>query len=445
MPPSLFSHCANQLPVTPSKSSTFERTLPGAFNISYVNEDPITGDLISETFRIGDATITGQMLALANNGSNLDGVLGLGYTLIESTNQGPNPFTYPTVVDQLFDQGKINLKAYSLFLDSRDAKTGSIIFGGMDTDKYIGDLVQVPMAPRVSPQGDPVFDSLAIYLNHLKITNGTQTTNLTASALHEHVSLDSGSSLSYLPNDVAKTLFKALGAVDDTKLTHGPDASGGVFVNCSLKTSSLTIDYIFGDSETEAKIRVPISDIIYTSAEMLGEEYRYNTSSCVLGINPSISGMSLLGGTFLKSAYVVYDLSNNVMGLAQMNPDSTTEKIVDFKESDITIPGASKIASLVHPAETTTFYGGLENISSGTRIRMLSTTSTGTSTGTTAPTGVAAVPTQDSDAAPTASPSVTSSPAPRNSGERITATSGIIVGFAVSMATFLLSSGWLFI
>jgi len=54
--------------------------------------------------------------------------------VLVNPNRGYDANTYPVILDTMFDQGVINLKAFSLYLDSKDAKAGSIIFGGIDTE-----------------------------------------------------------------------------------------------------------------------------------------------------------------------------------------------------------------------------------------------------------------------------------------------------------------------
>jgi len=70
--------------------------------------------------------------------------MGVGYDTNEATNDGPNG-VYPSIMDNLVADGVINRKAYSLYLNDLQANKGSIIFGGIDTTKYTGDLVALPL------------------------------------------------------------------------------------------------------------------------------------------------------------------------------------------------------------------------------------------------------------------------------------------------------------
>ena len=413
-----------------------------SFNITYAGGNFAMGDYISENIHIGGATVKGQTLGLATRARYWTGLMGLGYTLTEASNNGfdDTPFTYPTLLDEMFDQGLINLKAYSLYLNSFDSQTGSIIFGGMDTDKYIGDLVQMPVITRISSKGTQIYDHFTVAMTSMSVNNGAGDVTLTSSA--SPVLLDSGTTLSYIPDIVARQLFDVVGATDDTYSARGPNASGFVYVYCNIVNDPFTFTFKFGDSKNTVGITIPISELVYPIETIFGSiensPYPDDTGDgiCVFGINPSIDGMAILGDTFLRSAYVVYDMSNNVVAMAQMNPRSTKENIVDFKESDTTIPGVSKVATGVEVVHTKTFYGGVENVSSGTRVRVLTTSATETASGTATTTG------GDLTSVTSSSTSVSTS-APPSSGERIGGSS-VMVGLGVSICAVMLSGSLFF-
>jgi hypothetical protein len=71
--------------------------------------------------------------------------LGLGLPALEAyvTNGGNK--TYPTVLDQMVDQGLIKTRAYSLWLDHKDATMGNILFGGVDTALYMEPMWSLDM------------------------------------------------------------------------------------------------------------------------------------------------------------------------------------------------------------------------------------------------------------------------------------------------------------
>ena len=72
---------------------------------------------------------------------------------------------------------------------------------------------------------------------------------------------------------------------------------------------------------------------------------------CQFGIQRSYASPWTLGDTFLRSAYVVYDLENNEIGLAATDFNSTEEKIVAFESQGAKIPSATRASNTVSTEE----------------------------------------------------------------------------------------------
>jgi hypothetical protein len=58
----------------------------------------------------------------------------------------------------------------------------------------------------------------------------------------------------------------------------------------------------------------------------------------------------VLGDTFLRSAYVVYDLENNEISIAQTNFNATTENIQEIQKGADGVPNATGVANAVSTA-----------------------------------------------------------------------------------------------
>lgn len=82
--------------------------------------------------------------------------MGVGFDTNEAANQNPEG-VYPSVMDNLQSAGIIHRKAYSLYLNDLQADKGAIIFGGVDTTKYTGDLVALPLQVRPEPAPSSSF------------------------------------------------------------------------------------------------------------------------------------------------------------------------------------------------------------------------------------------------------------------------------------------------
>ncbi|KAI1497918.1 aspartic peptidase domain-containing protein [Biscogniauxia marginata] len=352
----------------PSESSTYSMVSRDSFRIQYVDSSGAEGDYIKDTFSIGGANITNLQMGLAENSSINSGLLGVGFPANVASRE-----KYPNIMDLFEEQGLIATQAYSLYLDDLYAETGTILFGGLDTEKYIGELKSIPIIPDSRSQN---YTSFTVALNSLTMTadNGT-VTNVTQTAFP--VILDSGTTLTYLPSSMVNRIFAAFGAVDDTSL----DGTGLVYVSCNHLTDNknFTFDFQFG-GDNGPLIRVPIDEVIlddvkgYIEIGLVVPELPFE-NVCSFGIQPN-SGIYLLGDTFLRSAYVVYDLSNKEIALAPSNLNSTKSNIVEItKESGV--PDVTGVASQVSVKQTATGLPG--NDASGS--------TTGTATGTAAATG----------------------------------------------------------
>ncbi|KAJ0123276.1 acid protease [Diaporthe amygdali] len=316
----------------PSQSSTYEVLIPGGFQIQYLDGSTASGDYIADHFEIGDTVIEALQMGLANETASGTGVLGIGFTANEAAE-----VAYPNLVDEMVEQGLIPTKAYSLYLNDYQSSTGNILFGGVDTEKFIGSLTVIPILPDAQTENYTSF-SVNMTAVSFAFPNGT-TYNATLQDNGLNAVLDSGTTLSYFPDDLAAPFFKALGAYTYSSL----GSTGLTMVECSLLDSGLNLTFRFNDS---VSITVPADELVI---DAFGD-YRGAIpasipleSPCLFGIQNSGDSLpsenarqidfALLGDTFLRSAYVVYDLDNRQIALAQANLNSTDTNVQELTET----------------------------------------------------------------------------------------------------------------
>ncbi|CZT01978.1 hypothetical protein WAI453_007831 [Rhynchosporium graminicola] len=148
------------------------------------------------------------------------------------------------------------------------------------------------------------------------------------------------------------------------------------FVDCKLRNtlSDRTITLGFGGTEG-AKIEVPIQDLIRPAPgcneetiesmqDENGPPLLDSHCPCYLAIDQSPKSHSndkteimVLGDALLRHAYVVYDLQNNVIGMAQRNFNSDTSNIVEFGKK---MKGFLGMQSIKATASTASRSGGTE-------------------------------------------------------------------------------------
>lgn len=296
------------------------------FDIEYGDGDHEHGDYITDVITIGGTTVQNMTMGLAYQAAEGQGLLGVGYDLLESS--APN-YTFPTIIDQLKKAGTIERAAFSLWLNDLDSDTGSILFGGVDTSKYHGDLVGLPIQQNIHGH----YTEFRVDLTAISFDDDSGSHVLTADNFSTPALLDSGTTLTQLPPDVATALFGGLGAVS---------AGGTQYVPCSYATSNASLTYTFG-GEGGPTISVPLSEIIDTvpSHEKL---FGNNVPACVVLAQASADGDIILGDSFLRSAYVVYDLENNEVAIAATNFNATKADIQAIP-SGTGMPGVSSTAT----------------------------------------------------------------------------------------------------
>ncbi|TQV93077.1 hypothetical protein V2A60_003611 [Cordyceps javanica] len=350
LPPS----CLKQF--DPKSSSTFKTTIRNGFKIKYLDNSSSSGDYFNDTVTIGDSiTIKQQQLGLARQSGTATGLMGLGMSVGVAARK-----EYPTIVDNLVSQGHIETAAFSLYLDSITESHGSFLFGGIDSKKYFGDLATLPLVPDDIHGSDNVT-SYAVNLGSFSV-DGMSLPSLKTKAI-----LDTGATLVLLPGRVVDPVHEKLGVLSIPSLSTP-------FIDCAAANKDTKTKFNFQfDGKT---ISVPLKEMIINSFEghqdifkdpRLGGRFKNMDKVCMFGIasadhykipqqsDPYSTGSSssqgpeyaLLGDTFLRSAYVVYNLARQEVSIAQAYPKSNETNIVTLKANSA-IPA---IKGMDSPAE----------------------------------------------------------------------------------------------
>lgn len=270
-----------------------------------------------------------------------EGILGIGYTgnEVQVGQYGDEP--YDNLPKAMVKAGLIKSNAYSLWLNDLDASEGSILFGGVNTEKYHGTLETLPVQ-----EVNGGYSAFYIALTEVALSTSSKNKKYTPdSSLPAAVLLDSGSSLTYLPNAIVKEIY------DDLSVTYIPSDGVG-YVPCSLANNDFNISYTF----SSPVINVSGRELVLDNGD---SHFRNGDRACIFGIVPADGSSAVLGDTFLRSAYVVYDLANNEISLANTNFNSTEDNIVEIGTGTDAVPSATAVANPV----TSVVVGG-----SGARI-----------------------------------------------------------------------------
>jgi hypothetical protein len=340
--------CAATGTYSSNKSSTYQ-LMNADFHAQYGTPEIDIGDYVSDTVHINGVSLPNVTFGLALKESGAGdsfGILGVGYTM----NEGGYRFNhntslvYPTVLDQLVTSGTIDRHVFSLFLNDQAAGKGSILFGGVDSGKYTGALTALPIIQN-NYNGTMVYLEYRVALTSISINSETGNSVLTSSNFSNAALLDSGTTSMDLPMSVAQAIYSGLGAKNLSSTTY--------VTSCVYMNSNSTLSFQFG-GPTGPTVNVSFAEILVPTGTNFGD----GDEICeirIAGVPDATSQADgiVLGDAFLRAAYLVYDLDNNEIAIAQAKLNST-ESNVQAISSGEAVPGVSSTAMATAPVVTYT-------------------------------------------------------------------------------------------
>ncbi|VVT53943.1 uncharacterized protein SAPINGB_P003828 [Magnusiomyces paraingens] len=305
-------------PYFDSKSSSTYFYKDSTLFISY-GSGPVKGDWGTEVLQFGNAILNNSTIGLVTRdslrGAPIPGILGLGKISNEATTN-----KYDNVPARLKNEGHIKRNSFSIYLNSLNSGVGSILFGGVDSSRYIEPLYEIPMANE---------SHLSVELSSvsLKLHGETQLINNTNSRA---ALLDTGTSFTYLPDSAFNAIVKALGA------TYNPYFGVYFVSNITEKTPSLAFNF------SGAEIVVPAVEYILPVRLFTTEP---TPAPYILSIfrSSEIRGLTILGANFLRSSYTVFDVTGNKIALAQAKYDVSSTSVQQIISE---IPGATSAPAI---------------------------------------------------------------------------------------------------
>ncbi|CAK7906132.1 candidapepsin-9 [[Candida] anglica] len=277
------------------------------FAIHYADNSKATGVWGYDNVKIGNHVVKDLSFAVANVSSSNIGVLGIGYASLEATTMYSDQssyysssytsygggYMYENLPMKLKSNGLIKKNVFSMYLNSPELQTGTVLFGAVDHAKYEGKLQTV----QIVGSDDAFYEDpnrIIVVSSGISIDdNGNE---ITVSSDPHPALLDSGSTISFFPQRLLDQLGEALGGTYST-------SAGAYKVPC-VNDSNVSVQISFGG----AVISVPYANLLLPIA-----------SSCYLGVlaQSEDSDYILFGDNILTSAYLVFDLDDDTLSLAQ--------------------------------------------------------------------------------------------------------------------------------
>ncbi|KAM0330057.1 hypothetical protein ACHAQA_004228 [Verticillium albo-atrum] len=319
-----------------------------ALQATFVNGAEFNGDFAALDMGIGGQTVTGSTVGIFTNGSlppeaPLFPIFGVGP--IQGEGVGPTrpqqgrklrrqagnqANLYQNLPAHMKDIGMINTNAFSVWTNDARAKTGSIIYGGIDTAKFEGQLQEVP----IEATNDGTFPSFVIQFSSLSMETGganpsnssspangapgaATTTNLTPQEGLPVSLMDTGAPTILLPAASMQLLATALG-------TTFTQQDGLGLIDCQKLNRDTAMVFRFNNDAIA--IRAPM-DTLIVPQELVRDAA---PGQCVLPIFPG-EDTAVMGLPMLQSAYVVFDMENRRLMMAQAKFNVTESNIQEYR------------------------------------------------------------------------------------------------------------------
>lgn len=320
--------CSGDSSYAPNSSSTYAY-LNSGFSVAYTSGLRASGDWATETMLIGGSQFSVQQFGVAYNGTpgaqfdkdSSDATLGLGFEAQESqfTAGGAQ---YPNIPQALSNAGLINSNAYSLWLNSLEDSTGSLLFGAVDEEKYEGNLMTLPIVATTEAASGMVLKLTDLRFGQSQPLKGGDIP----------VTLTLGSSLFKFPSNITNGLYTAVGAKYD-------NASNTAGIDCGQASNSVTLDFTFG----WAPISIPMSELVLQNGT--------DGDKCIFAVQVD-EETATLGLGFLRSTYVVCDLSNQEISIAPTKFNVEKSNVVDIQNGINGVPGAVRTLTATAASQT---------------------------------------------------------------------------------------------
>ncbi|KAI8391419.1 aspartic peptidase domain-containing protein [Radiomyces spectabilis] len=279
--------CNHHSRFDPAKSSTFKGGGNETWSLRYGDGSAVTGVIGHDTVHLGDVTHPGQLVGLTTAESNdflrdqyMDGIFGLGFPSLSYTGQRES------IVVAMHQSGTINQPLVGVWLGrARDGGHGEIIFGDVNPNHFEGEIKWISLISRKYWE---------VKMEGIEI-NGETITNTSQAAI-----VDTGTTLIILPPALAKAIHDAIPGAKFSSLY-------GWQIPCTVKDSDATISFKLGGYD----FPISVTNLIRERSPP-----QDGMNLCYSGIAEAPIPLIIMGDTFLRSYYSVYDFEQGRVGLA---------------------------------------------------------------------------------------------------------------------------------
>ncbi|KAK6523564.1 hypothetical protein TWF281_001545 [Arthrobotrys megalospora] len=299
----------------PSKSSSFGNA-SAPLNITYDSTRYVRGAIHTEVLHLDGYTVP-LPIGFARS-IILPPTLGLG---IFPETQVTNYTALPRI---LYDEGRIPTIIFGIYVNPNRKSIenpGEICFGAADTDKFYGAMTTVEMS------GGGIIEPARVeLLIESEKGRGVEVTDMVLKV--GKLGLDPALDGIYIVNN--PTLHTTiLSVLTDSLYTYEEPIEAYITpCNSTSPITNRTLQFTFGTANNEVKIKVTAEQLIYRLADGRCYIGVYNGPYDFQEVGRDAFDINL-GLSFFRSAYLLFDQTNNQLSIAASIPDSSTQNLVD--------------------------------------------------------------------------------------------------------------------
>ncbi|RYN58521.1 hypothetical protein AA0118_g7378 [Alternaria tenuissima] len=283
-------------------------------NTSFANGAVFQGGFVKTTLMLGNQSVSDSQLGVIEQGSLPPGnplfpIFGIG-PIENEVVQPP----YQNTLANLKDTGAINANVYGIFMNDFRSPEGSIVFGGVDTAKFQSPLQDA--GPLLLNNGG-VASQFVIDFSSMQLVSGNSSSSRSNVDLAPRGGLppaliDTGNPSLNIPSASLRAMAMVIGANFD-------DQAGQLgSVPCDLGSRGESLSFGFNN---QAKISTPL-------AAMLVRDSSSGTTECFLPMFSSDGDdTASLGAPFMQGAYIVFDLDQKKIMMANANINATNSNL----------------------------------------------------------------------------------------------------------------------
>ncbi|KAK1622852.1 aspartic peptidase domain-containing protein [Colletotrichum phormii] len=289
------------------------------FEATYANGVEIQGTFMSESATVGNTSVSNNTMGLGQTDkltSPLIAILGVGPSSSEASVLTNNAKPYTNFPENLKAQGLTKSLTYSVYLNDFRSPSGSVVFGGMDTAKFTG---QMQMVPLIGHKLFKTNDFIVPWTSFSFSADKNAKPTAIGGNNFPPVLVDTANpSLSFPP----KILDQIGPAINVQTLQDGTKA-----LRCNSGDSGAKFNFEFQTAKVEVPLSMIFIPLMKNGAPVTDKS---GSSLCTLPLEPIDSNVASFGAPMLSAVYTVFDLENKQLGMAQAKLNESATSIQEF-------------------------------------------------------------------------------------------------------------------